>query len=631
MKQEYNLILKIMFQNKALFVAFFIINIVQGGFAVLFPYFSKLQVDQLESKNPDFFSGISASPEIIFAGIVVIAALTIILENIFDIISDIVKERASFVGSMKTEKELYDHIEKFDASFMQNPRNRRIVNSSLDLIFMVYRFFVLVSQQSKALIGLVIILPIVAYYDPAVFGILLVGSMVQLAIRQIWIKKHVLFNFARERQDSKFWQLQNLIFYELHNIKNTDSSDFIMKKYWDLRREKYRLEIEAVKLYGKTTLTEIMIQNVTYVIVALIVGFQVIAGVQTIGSFVMLVQYVAYLKGSFADISSAMSDFTMISIQFQKLGFFMNLKPRINLDRTRKIKGPISGDVVVRDVNFRYPSFYKEEREYIRSIIKKEEKLKKINVVMWQFADDLANWKEIFSKSPRAMPLVLKKVSCIFRKGEITALVGRNGSGKTTLINLITKNYDPVSGKMRIGEHDVANIRPDFLKKHVSVIPQEPFLLESFSIRDNIAFGERSRSVEKRIWELLEVFGIDETIRKLPRKLDTIVGDEVQFSQGQKQLLSVVRVLIQDRPIIIFDEGTNQLDAEHEAMLMNVLNEHKRDKVVIIITHKMTTVRKADSIYVIDKGIISEHGTHKELLEQKESLYRKFWDLQVVD
>jgi ABC-type transport system involved in cytochrome bd biosynthesis fused ATPase/permease subunit len=158
------------------------------------------------------------------------------------------------------------------------------------------------------------------------------------------------------------------------------------------------------------------------------------------------------------------------------------------------------------------------------------------------------------------------------------------------------------------------------LMVEVSLIDGEPTI---------VLFVHQTETGEE-IWALLERFFLLEKINQLPKKLDAILGDEVEFSGGQKQLISIIRTYLQARPVVVFDEGTNQLDAEHEGRVMDFLQELKLRSTILIITHKLTSARKADKIYVLDEGKIIEEGAHSQLLE-KNGFYSRFWNLQVVD
>ena len=630
MNQQCKLISRIISQNKILFAIFFVFSAFQAGLFLLIPYFSKLQIDQLEDQSGDLFGIFYTSPEIIFVIIIFLAILANLLERLTGIFSNIYNRKINYICSIKIEKELYDRIEKFDVGFMQNPRNRRIVNSSLDITYIIQRLADFISSQFRTIITIFGVLPIMAYFSLEIFAVAIFFGVVQIVIIRARTKKDVLLVLAEDRTMSKFWQLQNLIFYQLQNIANIDDSNFIMEKYWNLRKKKYEIRMKIENLYERYSILEVVSQNFTYAFTAIFAGYQVTAGNLTIGSFTMLLLYTASLQSVFNEISSVIPDWKIISVQFHKLGFFLNLKTRLNLNSIKNITDPVKGEIVLKNVSFSYPNFYKQEKEYIKSIIVKEEKLKKKAVGNW-YIEDLAEWEEIISKQHKKMPQVLKKVNCVLEKGKITALVGRNGSGKTTLVNMITRNYDPKEGSIEIGDNKLLNIEPKYLKKFISIIPQEPFLLESFSICENISFGRSDKNTNKKIWELLKILDLEKDIKKLPKKLNSIIGDDVQFSGGQSQLLSIARVLMQDRPIVIFDEGTNQLDAEHEAKIMDILKGLKKEKTIIMITHRMTTARKADKIYVLDEGKIVEIGKHQELIKKKKGLYKKFWDLQVVE
>ena len=177
----------------------------------------------------------------------------------------------------------------------------------------------------------------------------------------------------------------------------------------------------------------------------------------------------------------------------------------------------------------------------------------------------------------------------------------------------------------------MAEIHPQALHRHVALVSQEPFYLSSFSIRENLLLGVEREVSDDELWRILADVDLRGAIEKLPKGLDSLVGDEVHLSGGQYQLLAIGRVLLQRRPFVLLDEGTNQLDAEHEALIVRSLERLKEHATVVIITHRMTSARRADRIYVLDGGRVTQQGTHAQLLEEKGGLYRKFWDLQVVE
>jgi ABC-type multidrug transport system fused ATPase/permease subunit len=143
--------------------------------------------------------------------------------------------------------------------------------------------------------------------------------------------------------------------------------------------------------------------------------------------------------------------------------------------------------------------------------------------------------------------------------------------------------------------------------------------------------SEKLQNNQERIKSVLKDLELDGFIDTLPKNLDTIIDEDTSLSGGQKQLLAVARTLLQQRPFLIFDEGSSQLDAEKEFLVMKQLLKVKREAGVLFITHRMSVARKADYIYVIDEGRIVQEGTHSELVDEKNGLYSKFWSLQMVD
>jgi ABC-type multidrug transport system fused ATPase/permease subunit len=243
----------------------------------------------------------------------------------------------------------------------------------------------------------------------------------------------------------------------------------------------------------------------------------------------------------------------------------------------------------------------------------------------------LKQWNELLEDNNKPPKEILKGINLTIKRGEITALIGRNGAGKTTSANLIVKGYSPTGGEILIDGININEFVPANLRQQVAMIHQTPLILNGISIKDNLLLGVERAITDEEIWKFIEKVKLNEVISGLSKGLDTIYGEETAFSGGQKQLLAIVRVILQDRQILIFDEGTNQLDAEHEAIIMNMIKALKKEKAIFIITHKMTTARHSDKIYVMDEGLIKEEGNHSSLLQIPKGIYKKFWELQVVN
>ena len=217
---------------------------------------------------------------------------------------------------------------------------------------------------------------------------------------------------------------------------------------------------------------------------------------------------------------------------------------------------------------------------------------------------------------------VLHDVSFTAKQGEITALVGPSGSGKSTLARLAARFWDVQSGSVTLGGHDVREYSYDSLIKNFSFVFQRTYLF-SDTIANNIRFGQPDAPMEK-VTEAAKKARYHDFIMKLPNGYETVLGEAGgTLSGGERQRLSIARAMMKDAPIIILDEATANVDPENEKELMEAIHELTTEKTVIMIAHRLKTVREAQQIIVVDKGKIAQRGTHDELMRQ-DGIYRRF-------
>lgn len=217
---------------------------------------------------------------------------------------------------------------------------------------------------------------------------------------------------------------------------------------------------------------------------------------------------------------------------------------------------------------------------------------------------------------------VLHGIDLIFREGTVNALVGPSGSGKTTLCHLLSRFWDVDGGRVTLGGRDVREYDMDSLMQNFSFVFQNVYLFHD-TVANNIRFGRPDAPMEKVI-EAAKKARCHNFIMKLPQGYETVIGEAGgSLSGGERQRLSIARAMMKDAPIIILDEATANVDPENEKELMDAISELTHEKTVIMIAHRLKTVRSTDQIIVVDKGRIVQRGTHKELM-QADGIYRSF-------
>lgn len=222
---------------------------------------------------------------------------------------------------------------------------------------------------------------------------------------------------------------------------------------------------------------------------------------------------------------------------------------------------------------------------------------------------------------------VLEDINLKINAGEKVALIGPSGAGKTTFVRLLLRLYSPTSGKILIDGQDILSITQGSLRENISMVPQDPILFHR-TLLENIAYGKRGAGKEE-ITKAAELAHCDEFIKNLPYGLETYVGERgIKLSGGERQRVAIARAILKNAPILVLDEATSSLDSNSEMLIQDALNNLMKDKTTIVIAHRLSTIQKMDRIIVFDNGKIIEQGSHNELLKNKDSLYKKLWELQ---
>jgi subfamily B ATP-binding cassette protein MsbA len=224
---------------------------------------------------------------------------------------------------------------------------------------------------------------------------------------------------------------------------------------------------------------------------------------------------------------------------------------------------------------------------------------------------------------------ILRDINLEVKAGEVLAVVGSSGAGKSTLVHLIPRFFDVDAGRLLIDENDIRDVTLASLRAQIGVVTQETVLFND-TLRNNIAYGQPSVS-QSLVEGAASAALAHDFIVELPNGYDTIIGERgVRLSGGERQRIAIARALLKNAPILILDEATSALDSESEALVQSALQNLMAGRTVVVIAHRLSTVRRADRIVVLENGTVADMGAHEDLMK-KLGTYRRLYDLQFVD
>ena len=350
------------------------------------------------------------------------------------------------------------------------------------------------------------------------------------------------------------------------------------------------------RIFGATMMT---VPALATALVYGVGGLLVIHGNLTVGTLLALSTLLLRLLGPLQGLSNVRIDVMTALVSFERVFEVLDLPALV---AERPDARPLPRDaarVEFNDVSFSYPD-----------------------------ADEvsLASLETIARESSRPSGPVLHSVSFRAEPGQMIALVGPSGAGKTTVTNLVARLYDVTAGSVRIAGQDVREVTLQSLTDTVGYVTQDAHMFHD-TIGANLRYAKPT-ATDEQIWEALEAAQIAELVRSLPGGLETVVGDRgYRLSGGERQRLAIARLMLKAPPIVVLDEATAHLDSESEAAVQRALDAALAGRTSLVIAHRLSTVREADSIVVLEKGRVVEQGTHLELLE-REGLYADLYRTQ---
>ena len=239
--------------------------------------------------------------------------------------------------------------------------------------------------------------------------------------------------------------------------------------------------------------------------------------------------------------------------------------------------------------------------------------------------------KNMVFKYPENPRIIFNRLNLTIKPGEKVGVVGRSGAGKSSLVALINKHFEPLDGAIYIDNQELSTVNSASVRRSIAVIPQDCMLFHR-SVMENIRYG-RLEASDEEVFEAARQANLHEFITSLSKGYDTEVGERgVKLSGGQKQRIAIARAILKRAPILILDEATASLDTETEKLIQASLETFfaNQTTTIIAIAHRLSTLKNMDRILVMDQGVIVEQGTHVELLNKPDSVYRKLWELQQI-
>lgn len=426
-----------------------------------------------------------------------------------------------------------------------------------------------------SLFNLVIFSGIIAWYSVSIFAIFFVGSFIYLIWVLLFLKQRKKLDYRRFNQLSNEQSQVIEIINGMQEIKLHNAERLKRWEWENIQVRLFKISMKGLVLEQTQTIGSSLVNELKNIFITIFAAKLVIEGEITLGMMMAISYIIGQLNSPIQQLIGFIYSVQDAKIALERLAEIHNKKEEESFDNEVLNDIPDNLDITLENIQFRFVG---------------------------------------------SSEIVLRDLSLMIPANKITAIVGASGSGKTTLMKMILKFYEPQDGEIKIGNYNLNTISHRAWREKCGVVMQEGYIFND-TIAKNITIGHERVEQEKLI-RAAEIANIREFVDTLPLGFNTKIGlDGVGMSTGQKQRLLIARAVYKNPAIICFDEATSALDARNERVIMENLNEFFKGKTAIVIAHRLSTVKNADQIVVLDKGKIIEIGTHNDLLTLGGSYY----------
>ncbi len=560
-KESFDIYMELFRPYTKMFVQILLISLLLNFMGLATPYFSQQIIDKV-LMNMDF-----GLLNVIGVGFIIF----IIMTSASGLIRRYLTAFMSLQLDIEMSAQLFRHLFRLPASFFATRRTGDTLMRLNDI--QVIKGFV--AQQG---IGFLIDILMSVVYVTAIFmlnvqlGFIFLASVVVLLFSTKLASKFIFRYYAENIAHSG--EAQTLLVEGVKNINTLKSFSAEIPWRWKWEEKYGQAAVWQLKMSHVSNLYALIVE-LFYKGIPLVVLFlgakMVIGGTETIGTVIALISLFGMALGPILSISNVFIALQQVRFGMTRLNDIFSTYPEDRLQKYLPLSAEsIKGSISFKDVSFRYGN---------------EESV-----------------------------LILNKISLDIKPKQVVAFIGRSGSGKTTMVQLINRLFEPFDGKVLIDGYDVKHYPLSELRRIIAVVTQDSKLF-SGSILDNISIGDQFPDIKKAI-DAAILAGADSFIRQHPEGyFRPLLEDGAGLSGGQKQRISIARALYRNPKILIMDEATSALDAESEAAINDAMPNICRDRTVIMIAHRLNTIKNCDKIFVINEGEVIEEGAHQELLK----------------